>query len=782
MQTYEILVKNRSVKANSADTTLVRTSIGIDQVHVLFDNTEWLGFPVTITFAQGDSEPVTDSLLVSEIPNPTEWVAESYATIPWEVIDENGPIRITLQGTDSQGRHIITAKGAPLTVEEAGDVTLGDIPESAPTVDQWQQAYADAMAAANQAASLVATLQEQLSSMVDAAQGSVDSSASDALAEIQELLDGIGYATEDRAGIVQIGDGIDVLNGVISAASSGGLNTRQRRALENLVRLALATFNSNVEATTFDQNVTLAEGVLPQATPVRLGGVKIDGLTIKSYDDGTIYGTVGKVATMDEAGSVKPDGTSIVADQDGTIHGYTPDGTTITAGSDRVLHGANTTPVATLSTTGKVKPDGTSITIDLDGTIHGADTVPIATESTAGKVKPDGITITIEQDGTIHGQGVSLASVTRYGYVGNSAYSPKAYVYGAEDGRYTFADLTSVGASMFYNVSRVVTAELPVCAKVLSRAFVSCSRLTAVDMPACTSVEASAFARCTSLAEVSLPACSFVGRSAFYACHSLSEISLPACSYVNNGAFYACTGLVEANLPACGQVSSSAFRGCTSLAEVSLPVCSRIASGAFSGCTSLSSISLPACENLGSYAFCDCGSLRVADLPSCTWVNMGAFMNCGSLTSVGLSRCVTVGTGAFRDCRTLTEIGLPSCAVLSAYAFSQCVSLRSVSLPRCEVVGEYAFAHCEELSRIDLPACRSLMNGAFTYCTKLSRVYLTDVSKVPTLDPGVFDNTPMADSSYTGTFGSIVVREYMYSTFVAAENWSDYSNRIMTTW
>lgn len=328
MQTYEILVKNRSVKANSADTTLVRTSIGIDQVHVLFDNAEWLGFPVTITFAQGESEPVTDSLLVSEIPNPVEWVAEAHATIPWEVIDENGPIRITLQGTDSQGRHIITAKGAPLAVVEAGDVALGDIPEDAPTVDQWRQAYADAMAAANQAASIVATLQSQLASMVSTAQESVDSSTSDALAELQELVESIGLATKERAGVVQVGDGIDVLNGVISAASSGGLNARQSRALENLIKLAQAAFGSNVELTYFNQNVKLSEGALPIANPVRLGGVKPDGLTIVADPDGTIRSAESvdievdiPVATTSVAGKVKPDGTTITVDDDGTIHG-----------------------------------------------------------------------------------------------------------------------------------------------------------------------------------------------------------------------------------------------------------------------------------------------------------------------------------------------------------------------------------------------------------------------------------------------------------------------------
>lgn len=149
MQTYEILVRERSVLPNSADMTLVRTSVGIDQVHVMFDNAEWLDFPISITFGNGDTV-ITQSLTTSAISGSDEWVAEGTCVIPWEVIqDSTESLRVTLQGTDSGGDHIITAYGAPLKVEECGDTASGDIPSGAPTQSEWEQAYANAQVAIN---------------------------------------------------------------------------------------------------------------------------------------------------------------------------------------------------------------------------------------------------------------------------------------------------------------------------------------------------------------------------------------------------------------------------------------------------------------------------------------------------------------------------------------------------------------------------------------------------------------------------------------------------------
>lgn len=162
MQTYGIAVRGRSVASNSADSTLVRTSVGIDRVHILFDSSEWLDFPIQISFGNGDAL-VSQSLVLADLES-SEWAAEAECTVPWEVIRELGRIRVTLQGTDGSGNHIITAAGAPLSVVEAGDVAAGSVPDPAPTVDAWNQAYAKAMGAATEAQSAAARVETLLAS------------------------------------------------------------------------------------------------------------------------------------------------------------------------------------------------------------------------------------------------------------------------------------------------------------------------------------------------------------------------------------------------------------------------------------------------------------------------------------------------------------------------------------------------------------------------------------------------------------------------------------------
>lgn len=156
MRIYGITVTGRTIAANSDDMNLIRTSIGVDQLYVLFDSSEWMNFPVSVTFKNGDVM-VTTSLLLAAVES-TEWAAEATCTIPWEIIQELGSVNVTLQGTDSSGNHIITAEGAPLAVVEAGDVEEGTIPEGVPTISEWEQAYANAMAVVNEGTAIIEAL------------------------------------------------------------------------------------------------------------------------------------------------------------------------------------------------------------------------------------------------------------------------------------------------------------------------------------------------------------------------------------------------------------------------------------------------------------------------------------------------------------------------------------------------------------------------------------------------------------------------------------------------
>jgi len=263
MQTYELLVKNRAVLANSADMTLVRTSIGIDQIHVLFDNAEWLDFPITVTFSQG-SDSVTQALVVSEVDDSTDWVAESTCLVPYEVIDMTGPIRVTFQGTNASGNHIITAAAAPLSVEESGDVDEGSLPEDVPTIDEWNQAYSNAVTAGNAAASLVSNLEGRVDGMISDALDTVD----------QHIADTHVPATPSQLGLIKVGDGLSVTeDGTLTANYGGsGLSDDQAMLLTNLQRLAFFCFD-----TTFNEDGLLQEGakVKLSALPFTLA----DGVT-----------------------------------------------------------------------------------------------------------------------------------------------------------------------------------------------------------------------------------------------------------------------------------------------------------------------------------------------------------------------------------------------------------------------------------------------------------------------------------------------------------------------
>ena len=151
MLTREVAVRGRQVFANG-DTDLVRTSIGVYKMHVLFDNAEWLDFAVQAVFGYGEHE-MAQTLVLTAL-DVGEVAAEAEIGIPWECMQALGSVRVTFVGTDD-GDRIITAKsGYELwQVVQEGDVSDGTVPTPAPTEDEWNQAYEAAVQAASDAAS-----------------------------------------------------------------------------------------------------------------------------------------------------------------------------------------------------------------------------------------------------------------------------------------------------------------------------------------------------------------------------------------------------------------------------------------------------------------------------------------------------------------------------------------------------------------------------------------------------------------------------------------------------
>ncbi len=303
MQTYEILVRERSVLQNSADMTLVRTSIGIDQVHVMFDSAEWLDFPISITFGNGDTI-ITQSLTVSALTDIDGWVAEGTCTIPWEVSQDLGAIRVTLQGTDSSGNHIITAYGAPLTVEECGDTASGTVPQPAPSQSEWEQAYANAQTAIN-------ALQSKLDECDDAIEQmeawTMPTATTSTLGAVKPDGESI---TVDQDGTIHGQSTYDlptaasnVLGGVMVGTT---LKISELGALNVSDDISEAVETSEIIAGAFDvtgevgeETATLKESALPIASDTDLGGVKVDGTTITVDANGVISVALSNASGVD---------------------------------------------------------------------------------------------------------------------------------------------------------------------------------------------------------------------------------------------------------------------------------------------------------------------------------------------------------------------------------------------------------------------------------------------------------------------------------------------------
>jgi hypothetical protein len=133
MRTREVTVTGRSVQS-AGENSLIRTSIGIDQMHVLFDNPEWLGFSrVVATFANGDT-------MIAVNLNPTtlesvDWAAEATCIIPWEVMQDVGSVELTFHAIDnSTGVHIVTQRNTSVfSVIQEGDVDPSTLPAPYPT-------------------------------------------------------------------------------------------------------------------------------------------------------------------------------------------------------------------------------------------------------------------------------------------------------------------------------------------------------------------------------------------------------------------------------------------------------------------------------------------------------------------------------------------------------------------------------------------------------------------------------------------------------------------------
>ena len=227
-------------------------------------------------------------------------------------------------------------------------------------------------------------------------------------------------------------------------------------------------------------------------------------------------------------------------------------------------------------------------------------------------------------------------------------------------------------------------------------------------------------------------------------------------------------------------IAQYAFYQCFSLTAASFPACTHIGASAFQACSSLTAASFPACTHIGASAFQACSSLTAASFPACTYIGTSAFQDCRSLTAVSFPACTSIGSYVFYNCRSLTAASFPACTHIGASAFQDCRSLTAVSFPACTHIGSYVFYNCSSLTAASFPACVSVGASTFRGCYHLESAYFFGTS-VPTLGANAFTSTPIGGySASLGRYGSVFVRESLYSAFITATNWSSIASRIVS--
>ena len=111
-------------------------------------------------------------------------------------------------------------------------------------------------------------------------------------------------------------------------------------------------------------------------------------------------------------------------------------------------------------------------------------------------------------------------------------------------------------------------------------------------------------------------------------------------------------------------------------------------------------------------------------------------------------------------------------------AFATCVKLTTASFPNATNIGNNAFNSCASLTIASFPSVTSIGNYAFASCKALMSAYFLASSIATLVNGNAFTSTPMSNSAYTGSFGSIYVPASLVDTYKAAANWSAYADRI----
>lgn len=132
MQTYILDIRDREITLASDDSTLVRTGSGVDEIAFRFYSAEWLDFDLSAALYVGETL-IETALTVTESED-ADWLATSTLAVPDEITALEGPLGVTVHGTDEDDNHIITALSIPLEIRHEGD-GIGDSPTDSPYME-----------------------------------------------------------------------------------------------------------------------------------------------------------------------------------------------------------------------------------------------------------------------------------------------------------------------------------------------------------------------------------------------------------------------------------------------------------------------------------------------------------------------------------------------------------------------------------------------------------------------------------------------------------------------
>lgn len=190
----------------------------------------------------------------------------------------------------------------------------------------------------------------------------------------------IPFATSEAFGVVKIGSGLSVANGVVSAPGEANVVTGMS------IAGAAASLSNKIL-------------ILPSATSSAFGVVKIDGTTLQVNASGQLFvasgGGGGTVTDVRINGvTVLASGVANIPVGTSTAFGVIKvDGTTLKLDSNSVAF----IPSATTSAFGIVKTDGATLQVNTQGQLY----VRSATSSLAGVVIPDYSTLSVDGNGKL---------------------------------------------------------------------------------------------------------------------------------------------------------------------------------------------------------------------------------------------------------------------------------------------------------------------------------------------------------------------------------------------